>query len=134
MRTTYEIDCLKSFSKLSISSPSSHHHHHHHHLSSHHHAHHHHPSAKDYHTSVHSSSHHHNKSSANGSHGLGNGNGVGGNGHQASYKPLLPRLEFPSNQFDRLLHMDQKEFNSSGAGKSSSWQRAGATENEKKKK
>nr|XP_046912514.1 dendritic arbor reduction protein 1-like [Dermatophagoides farinae] len=116
MRTTYEIDCLK-FSKLSISSPPNsrkdysrssvvaatnvaaaaaaasmaaatvgHHHHHHHHLhhNHHHHNHHHH--------------HHHHQN-----HNRQNMNGYG--------KPLLPRIDFPTSQFDRLLHMDQKEFN-----------------------
>lgn len=43
-----------------------------------------------------------------------------------SYKPLLPRIEFPTSQFDRLLHMDQNQFKNS-------W-RANSYENEKKKK
>ncbi len=27
-----------------------------------------------------------------------------------SYRPLLPRIEFPSGQFDRLLRMDSKDM------------------------
>jgi len=31
----------------------------------------------------------------------------------SNYRPLLPRIEFPSAQFDRLLRMDSKDTKSS---------------------
>uniref|UniRef100_A0A834RB56 Uncharacterized protein n=1 Tax=Sarcoptes scabiei TaxID=52283 RepID=A0A834RB56_SARSC len=98
MRTTYEIDCLK-FSKLSISSPPN--------------------SRKDF-RSTNS-----NNSATNNSCSLASGIDYRSS-NLNGFKPLLPRIEFPTNQFDRLLHMDHKEFKNN-------W-RSNSFEIEKKKK
>ncbi|KAI2798938.1 hypothetical protein BLOT_012555 [Blomia tropicalis] len=101
MRTTYEIDCLK-FSKLSISSP---------------------PGArKEYRNSTTSAVNHNNNTIGHSA----DYNRHNGTQSHNGYKPLLPRLEFPTNQFDRLLHMDSKEFKNGG------WRSNGFVEKKKK--